>query len=73
MTKNEVKHYVLGFVNKMNNQFKPVNYPMVQSNVESLLNKKVPLSTIQRYGREECGLRWRKTHELTLRDSKCLA
>ncbi len=62
MTKNEVKHYVLGFVNRMNNQFKPVNYRMVQSNVESLLNKKVPLSTIQRYGREESGLRWRKIH-----------
>ncbi|CAF3898161.1 unnamed protein product [Rotaria sp. Silwood1] len=68
MTKNEVKQYILGFVTKMNKQFKPVNYRIVQANVESLVNKKVPLSTIQRYGKEECGLRWRKTHELTSRD-----
>jgi hypothetical protein len=72
LTTNEVKHYVLDFVNMMNSQFKPVNYRIVQSNIEASLNKKVPLSTIQRYGKEECGLKWRKTHEITSRDSKCL-
>lgn len=72
ITKNEVKDYVLDFVRMMNSQFKPVNYRMIQSNIEASLKKKVPLSTIQRYGKKECGLTWRKTHELSSRDSKCL-
>ena len=55
----KVKRYVLDFVNMMNSQYKPVNYPMVQSNVEASLNKMVPLSTIQSYGKEECGLKWK--------------
>jgi transposase len=71
LTTNEVKHYVLDFVNMMNSQHKPVNYRMVQSNVEAALNKMVPLSTIQRYGKEECGLKWRKIREITSRDGKC--
>ncbi len=70
LTKNEVKLYVLDFVRMMNNKFKTVNYRMIQSNIESSLDKKVPLSTIKRYGKQECGLRSKKTHELTLRDSK---
>jgi hypothetical protein len=40
----------------MNNKFKTVNYRMIQSNIESSLDKKVPLSTIKRYGKQECGL-----------------
>ncbi|CAF1540469.1 unnamed protein product, partial [Rotaria sordida] len=65
LTTNELKHYVLDFVNMMNDEFKPVNYRMVQTNVEASLNKKVPLSTIQKYGKEECGLEWKKSHEIT--------
>ena len=60
LTMGKVKRYVLDFVNMMNSQYKPVNYPMVQSNVEASLNKMVPLSTIQSYGKEECGLKWKK-------------
>jgi hypothetical protein len=42
---------------------------MVQS-----LNKKAPLSTIKRYGREECGLRWIKTHEfIEGRNKECIS
>lgn len=39
LTKNEVKNDVLDFVKMVNNEFKPVNYRMVQSNIESSLNK----------------------------------
>lgn len=42
----------------MNDEFKPINYRMVQAHVEALLNKEVPLSAIDRYGREECGIKW---------------
>jgi hypothetical protein len=30
MSKEEVKHYILDFVDMMNSQYKPVNYKMVQ-------------------------------------------
>jgi transposase len=73
MTKKEVKLYILDFVNMMNNQYKPVNYKMVQLHIEASLDKKVPLSTIQRYGKEECGIKCKKTQELKSRDSKCIA
>ncbi|CAF4601368.1 unnamed protein product [Rotaria sp. Silwood2] len=52
----------------MNNQHKSVNYRIIQSHIEDSLGKKVPLSDIQRYSREECGIKWRKVQELTLRD-----
>ncbi|CAF4756484.1 unnamed protein product, partial [Rotaria sp. Silwood2] len=42
---------------------------MVKSHVETSLNRKVPLSNIQRYGKKECGIKCRKTHELALRDT----
>ena len=58
------------FVSMMNEKFKPVNYRMVQTHIEESLNKNVPLSTIQRYGREECNLKWKKSREITARDSR---
>jgi hypothetical protein len=69
MTKSEVKHYLSDFVATMNSQHKPVNYKIVQLHIEDSLGKRVPLSDIQRYGKE-CGIKWRKVQELTLRDSK---
>ena len=71
LTPSEVKHYVLDFLNMMNSQYEPVNYRMVQSNVEASLNKMVLLSTLQRYGKEECGLKWKKIREIPSRDSRC--
>jgi hypothetical protein len=54
----------------MNNQHKPVDYKMVQNHVEISLNRKVALATIKRYGRIECGITSRTTHEITTGDSK---
>ncbi len=73
LTKKEVKRYVLNFVKMMNDQYKLVNYKMVQSHVEVSLNQKVPLSTIQRYGRKECDFKSRETHEITSGDIKYTA
>lgn len=70
LTENEMKHNVSDFVSMMNEEFKPVNYRMVQTHIVESLNKKVPLSTIQRYGREEYGLKWKKSREITTRDSR---
>ncbi|CAF3402309.1 unnamed protein product [Rotaria sp. Silwood2] len=67
MTQQEVENYILDFVKSMNNQRIPVNYKKVQAYVESSLKREVSIRTIRRYGKE-CGIRWKKTRELTLRD-----
>ncbi|CAF0977387.1 unnamed protein product [Rotaria sordida] len=68
LTNEEVERYVLNFVETMNNQHKPVDYKMVQNHVEVSLNRKVAIATIKRYGRTECGITSRTTHEITTRD-----
>jgi len=68
MTKQEVKHHILDFLELMNSKRIPVNYKMMYAHVESSLSRKVPLRDIKRYGKEECGINCKRTHELTLRD-----
>ena len=70
VTEDEVEHYLFDLFSMMNIQYKSVNDRIVQSHIESSLDKKIPLSTIQRYGREECRIRWRKIQKLTSPDSK---
>jgi hypothetical protein len=54
-------------VNSMNNQLIPVNYKMVQTHIESSLEREVSIRTIRRYG-ETNGIRWKQTREITTRD-----
>lgn len=54
----------------LNNEFKPVNYRRVQENIKESLNRMIPMNTIQRYGKEECGIRSKKSREIMTRDSK---
>ncbi|CAF0985160.1 unnamed protein product [Didymodactylos carnosus] len=68
MTKQEVTRYILNFVKRKNRQYKPVDYRTVQSHIDTSLHRKVPLSTIQRYGRKECGIKSKQTNELIPRD-----
>ncbi|CAF1437678.1 unnamed protein product [Rotaria sordida] len=59
-----------GTVQSLNRKSKdggPLNYKTVQSHIEDSLGQKVPLSDIQRYGKE-CDIKWRKVQELTLPD-----
>jgi hypothetical protein len=63
ITQNEVKYYLLDFVTMMNSQHKPINYRIIQLDIEDSLGKKLPLSDIQRYGKE-CVIKWRKVQEL---------
>jgi len=67
MIPQEVKQYVLEFVESMNLQLVQVNYKIVQTYIESQLNRKVPIRTIRRYGKS-CGLKWSKTRQITSRD-----
>ncbi len=68
MTTQEVKHHILDFVELMNSKRIPVNYKIMYLHVESSLGRKVPLRNIKRYGKEECGINCKRTHELTLHD-----
>ncbi|CAF1085556.1 unnamed protein product [Didymodactylos carnosus] len=70
ITKDQVTDYILNFVDEMSMQYKSVNYRMIQEHVENSLNKQVPLKTIQRYDRQECGINSKRTKELTTCDSK---
>lgn len=51
----------------MNRKRVQVNYKLVQAHIESQLDRKVTLRTIRRYGKP-CGIKWRKTREITSRD-----
>ena len=67
MTTQEVKQYILKFVESMNRKRVQVNYKLVQAHIESQLNVKVSLRTIRRYGKS-CGIKWRKTRQMTSLD-----
>jgi transposase len=67
MTQQEVEQYILEFVESMNRKRVQVNYKMVQEHVESELKRKVSIRTIRRYGKS-CGIRCKKTREITSRD-----
>ena len=56
MKEDEVKHHLLDFVGMMNSQYKSVNYRIVQSHIESSLDKKILLSAIQKDVREKCDI-----------------
>lgn len=67
MTQQEVQKYIVDFVKSMNSQRARVTYKMVQAHVKSSLKREVSIRTIRRYGKE-CGIRWKRTRELTPRD-----
>jgi hypothetical protein len=69
MTQQEITDYILEFVKSMNEKRAHVNYRMVQANVKSTLKRDVSIRTIRRYGKE-CGIRWKKAREITLRDGQ---
>ena len=69
LTTEEMKRYILNFVETMNDPDKPVNYKMVQAHVQASLNRKGPLAAMKRYGRMEYGIKSLISHEITSRDS----
>jgi len=62
MTRQEVKYYILEFIEFMHNEHSPVNYKMIQAHIESILKRKIPIRTIRRYGKE-CDMKWKKPLE----------
>ncbi|CAF4984979.1 unnamed protein product, partial [Rotaria socialis] len=49
MTKQEVKHYILDFIGKLNSQHKPANYKIIQLNIKAALDQSLSLGAIQIY------------------------
>ncbi|CAF0851294.1 unnamed protein product [Rotaria sordida] len=49
MTRKQVRHHILEFVESMNNKHVAVDYNVVQAHIESVLKRRVPIRTIRRY------------------------
>lgn len=50
-----------------------MNYKMVQEHIENSLNTQVTLITIQRYDRQQYGIKYKTTIELIIRDIEYLS
>jgi len=70
LSNEEVKRHILNSVVSANTAGKSIRYEMVQKDVQKCLNREISLRTIQRYGKEKCGIRSKTTRELTDRDGE---
>lgn len=70
LTRAETAHQILSRVRAANRRHEAVHYTSIKPSIEAATGKSISLRTIQRYGREDAGIRDHRTKKRTVAERK---
>jgi hypothetical protein len=70
LTSDEVNDYIRTPIRNKNRSFKPIHYPQLHSTILQKTEKQVSLRTVQRYGKEQLGVKQIRTKKRTAQERK---
>ncbi len=70
LTSQQVKDLIQIPIRNKNRSFKPVHYPQLHSSIQQKTGKQMTLRTVQKIGKEELGVKQKRTKKRTAQERK---